>query len=164
MAQGTIPPRPPLPSDAEPGHMYGMPPGHRAAEVVRWKGNFEPPVKHLVQGAYVHDFIKTNAKRGMASTGWRDYNSDDKFAQRPPVATEHLARFGRPAKTTRATMGHTLGAQNKLHPPPPGPKHDNWKMSKFVKTQPRVTAYMGGPTLYATQPADVAPVSDATEQ
>ncbi|GFH24751.1 uncharacterized protein HaLaN_22604, partial [Haematococcus lacustris] len=42
----------PLPSDKSPKHTYGLPSAHRTADTVRVCGPQEPPVKHLVQGAY----------------------------------------------------------------------------------------------------------------
>lgn len=101
-----------LPSDKNPRHTYGMPSAHRSAEVVREKGAYEPPVKHLVQGAYQEDWVKSNMAKAEAHVN----------TYIPPVPT-------------RATIGHAIGAQRYI-------RHDHggeeWKMSKFKKVPSKV--------------------------
>lgn len=136
VVEGTLPSRPPLPSDFDPTFRYGLHSKHRTAEVARYNGPIEPPIKHLIQGAYTHEFVHMNARRGMTSTNAADY-------VRKPI---------KPA-TTRAAEGHKYGATKKYLLPeiaastsPGGGDDGMWKMTKFKKVGPVVTQYMGGVT------------------
>uniref|UniRef100_A0A7S3QQ17 Uncharacterized protein n=1 Tax=Dunaliella tertiolecta TaxID=3047 RepID=A0A7S3QQ17_DUNTE len=114
-------PHSPLPSDKSSKHSYGKPSTYRSADVVRNCGPEEPPIKHLVQGAYQEDWVKLNMQReGMAAAAGQG-------TYIPPVPT-------------RAAIGHTIGAQQYLRPHHTG---EEWKMSKFKKVAPKVPYWMG---------------------
>lgn len=49
-----------------------------------------------------------------------------------------------PPVPTRAVLGHSFGAAKYLAAPD---TTEPWKMAKFLKTEPRVTAFMGGSTI-----------------
>ncbi len=55
----TVPPK-------KAGSMFGMPSGYRTAEVVRSFGPEEPPVKHLIQGAYQDEWVRKNLEAEAA--------------------------------------------------------------------------------------------------
>jgi hypothetical protein len=113
-------PAPALPSEKDPKFTYGLPGTYRSAEVQREKGPFEPPVKHLVQGAYQEDWITSNLNK------------------KGPVTARTVAYV--PPVPTRAAIGHAIGAQQKyLQREVAG---EEWKMKKFTTVPPRVTAYM----------------------
>ena len=84
----------PLPSDNNSRHTYGMASGYRTADVIRNNGPEEPPMKHVVQAAYQHDWVDANAHK-VESEGAKTYI--------PPVPT-------------RAAVGHAIGAQKYLQP------------------------------------------------
>ena len=84
----------PLPSDTNAQHTYGMSSGYRTADVIRNNGPDEPPLKHVVQGAYQGDWVAANAHK-VTSSGATVYI--------PPVPT-------------RAAVGHAIGAQKYLQP------------------------------------------------
>jgi hypothetical protein len=58
-----------LPSDADPGHVYGMPSSHRTHDLVRTCGPAEPAVKHLIQGAFQDEWIQTNLAKPSQGQG-----------------------------------------------------------------------------------------------
>ncbi len=53
-------PAQPLPSEKDPRHTYGMASAHRTADVARVCGPVEPPMKHLIQGAYQDEWTRQN--------------------------------------------------------------------------------------------------------
>lgn len=109
---------PSLPSDKEPKHTYGQASAFRSAQTIRNMGPEEPPVKHLVQGAYQTEWVEANAHK-VASSSQQQYI--------PPVPT-------------RAAVGHAIGAQKYLQK---GDQGEEWKMSKFKAVPSKVTAYFG---------------------
>lgn len=109
----------PLPSDRDPRHTYGKPASHRTADVVRVCGPVEPPIKHLVQGAYQEDWVHQNMVKETRAQGQGAYI--------PPVPT-------------RAALGHAIGAQKYLQPHHAG---EEWKMTKFKNVSAKIPAYMG---------------------
>lgn len=110
---------PGLPSNKDLKHTYGMPPGHRSAEVQRTHGPTEPPIKYLVQGAYQEDWVVQNLqKEATVSRG-----------------TPYI-----PPAPTKAVLGHSIGAARYLQPPS---TEEPFKMAKFKTVGPKVTAYMG---------------------
>ncbi|MEW5308766.1 MAG: hypothetical protein WDW38_000699 [Sanguina aurantia] len=113
---------PSLPSDRSHKHTYGMASSYRSAEVIRACGPEEPPVKWLVQGAYQDAWVQDNASKDLSS---------EKRPYIPPVPT-------------RAVLGHSFGAAKHLAAPD---TTEPWKMAKFLRAGPRVTAYMGGSTI-----------------
>jgi len=115
-------PSKPLPSDRNAKHTYGMASAHRTADTVRQCGPEEPPMKYVLQGAFVDDWVKTNTFKSDQSAGQNQYV--------PPVPT-------------RATIGHAIGAQKYLQPHHGG---EEWKMTKFKAVPARVTQYMAGST------------------
>ncbi|KAG2448704.1 hypothetical protein HYH02_006060 [Chlamydomonas schloesseri] len=110
----TIPP-------SKQGNMFGMPSGHRTAEVVRSFGPEEPPVKYLVQGAYQDEWVRKQLEAEAAGGG----------RGRPYI----------PPAPTKAVLGHSYGASRYLQPPN---NEEPWKMSKFKTVGPKVTQYSGG--------------------
>eukprot|EP00197_Chlamydomonas_leiostraca_P002996 CAMPEP_0202865524 /NCGR_PEP_ID=MMETSP1391-20130828/6212_1 /ASSEMBLY_ACC=CAM_ASM_000867 /TAXON_ID=1034604 /ORGANISM="Chlamydomonas leiostraca, Strain SAG 11-49" /LENGTH=261 /DNA_ID=CAMNT_0049545383 /DNA_START=117 /DNA_END=902 /DNA_ORIENTATION=+ len=127
----------PLPSNRNAKHTYGMPSGYRTAEVVRTCGPQEPQMKHLVQGAYQDEWVRTNIVKEGRTAGANQYI--------PPVPT-------------RATIGHAIGAQRYMQPHHGG---EEWKMTKFRNVSSKVPQWMGGRTMHAPYGMqDVQPASE----
>ncbi|KAF8056223.1 CFAP77 [Scenedesmus sp. PABB004] len=123
-AEGVARPAPALPSDRDPGHVYGRPPGFRSAEDCRNCGPAEPPVRALVQGSYAREWVDRNVAR------------QDELNER---------RAAIPPAPTAASEGHARGAAAVLARAPAGsPEPPGWKMPRFVAhAAPKVTAFMG---------------------
>lgn len=113
-----------LPSSRNMTHTYGTPPGHRSPETVRSYGPIEPPVKHLVQGAYQDAWVLENLQKEASGGGQRQ--------------SQYI-----PPAPTRAVLGHSIGALRYLQPPN---TEEPWKMSKFKTVGPKVTQYMTRPS------------------
>lgn len=116
---------PALPSAKNPAHTYGMASTYRSAEVVRVHGPEEPPVKHLMQGAYYDEWLT----KGLAAE-----------------ATTSRDRPYIPPAPTKAALGHSYGAARHLAAQQPNTE-ELWKMSKFKSVGPKVTLYTGGAPL-----------------
>ncbi len=112
-----------LPSDRNPRHTYGLPGTHRTVETIKHKGPEEPAMKHLIQGAYQEDWLKTN----YGSLGPAERRQ---AAYVPPVPT-------------RAAIGHAIGAQQKYLQRQEG--NEEWKMRKFLSVPARVTQFTARP-------------------
>lgn len=56
-------PPPPLPSDTDSAHVYGMPGTYRSAEQIRSAGPVDPPMKPLIQSQYTEAWMKMNNSR-----------------------------------------------------------------------------------------------------
>lgn len=112
-----------LPSTRNLTHTYGTPPGHRCPEVVRSHGPMEPPVKHLVQGAYQDEWVLSTLQKEAAGGG--------------PRQSQYI-----PPAPTRAALGHSIGAARYLQPPS---TEEPWKMTQFKTVSPKVTQYMTRP-------------------
>ena len=82
-------------------------------------------MKLVVQGCYQEEWIRANCGEGGSST------------ERPYI----------PPVPTRAAIGHSYGAQKYLRP---HDQHEEWKISKFRTTAPRVTQWMGGKLMDGT--------------
>ncbi|KAG1676647.1 hypothetical protein FOA52_008777 [Chlamydomonas sp. UWO 241] len=121
LADKTARPGPGLPSDANPAHTYGMSSAHRSAEVRRVKGAYDPPMKHVIQGAYTNEWVDATLAKESAAP---------KRTYVPPVPT-------------RAAIGHAIGAQQKYLRVPEG--GEEWKMSKFRTVPSKVQTYIGKP-------------------
>ncbi|KAI8470732.1 MAG: flagellar associated protein [Monoraphidium minutum] len=116
---------PPLPSKKDPRFAYGKPKGYRSAEDRRNCGPSDPPALALVQGAYAHEWVDMNAARAD--------ELDARHGYIKPATTKAAQGHARGAAATAAAVAAARGA-------PEG----GWKMGRFLRTAPRVTAYMGG--------------------
>jgi Domain of unknown function (DUF4483) len=66
-------PPPPLPSDTDSSHVYGMPGTYRSAEQIRNAGPLDPPMKPLIQSQYTEAWVKMNHARAHEFDRRRHY-------------------------------------------------------------------------------------------
>ena len=108
-----------LPSDENPDFRYGRASSNRTKEEQRLTG-FNPPMKDLVQGAYMQDWMLKNEER--------------------KVEFQMHAKRIEPSHT-KATRGHAEGAQKAQAQGARqgGPAQASWKMKKFGNVKPKVS-------------------------
>ena len=108
-----------LPSDENPDFRYGRASSNRTKEEQRLTG-FNPPMKDLVQGAYMQDWMLKNEER--------------------KVEFQMHAKRIEPSHT-KATRGHAEGAQKAQAQAARqgGPAQASWKMKKFGNVKPKVS-------------------------
>ncbi|GMH39040.1 hypothetical protein BSKO_06938 [Bryopsis sp. KO-2023] len=103
--------------------VYGTSSSYRNAETVRAAGPDEPPLKHVIQGAYQMDWVGMNMARA------------DSFKKK---------RCTFQATPTKASIGHIIGARQHMEMwSDKQPRQDEFKLSKFKRVPPKVTEYNG---------------------
>jgi len=120
MKEGVPPPAPLLPSDVNPRHTYGKPPGHRNAEDHRYMGPSEPKLKDCIQARFQYDWVKANSGRTQAL----NEAGRKKLILPPPLPT-------------KASEGHAFGA-TRFESEVEEAALDLWKMTKFTRVESKV--------------------------